>query len=413
MSVYKPKKSRFWQYDFQAKGHRFHGSTGVETRRKAEAVERRLREEIAAGRNPHERALTLDEAAGRWWLEVGRHLAGPAHVERRIGICLRLLGKATPITEITTRAVSRAIETRRGETYSRAPDRPAGDGRPALVAPRYPVSNATVNADIIITLRRILRRARKTWEIRDLPEIDWRALTLAEPAERLQYYTPAQRAAWLAECDPVAAAALQTLLTYGLRLNEVFFPPAAFDAGEAQAVDGGDAPRLRIDKRKADVPHIVPLRRDDARDIAARAGRAAAAGLTTIWFEQRPPAPALTRVTRRDPAEAELVPLTYYGLQARLRSAARRAGIDGGRVIHGARHDAGTQILRRTGNLKVAQQLLGHKDIKSTLRYAHALEDELRAGLDAELRNSPEPPAADPAQPLAAQRVRGRRPSSS
>jgi integrase len=413
MSVYKPAKSRFWQYDFQAKGHRFHGSTGVETRRKAEGVERRLREEIAAGKDPRDQVMTLDEAAGRWWLEVGQHLAGTVHIERRIGICLRLLGKSTPITEITTRTVSRAIETRRGETYTRAPDRPAADGKPAWIAPRYPVSNATVNADIIITLRRILQRARKTWEVKDLPEIDWRALTLSEPAERIQYYTPVQRAAWLAECDSVTAAALQVLLTYGLRLSEVFFAPSDFDPGIGQAVDGGDEPRLLIHKRKADVPHIVPLRRDDARDIAARAGRAKAAELDTIWFEQLPPAPALAKVTGRDPSKIELVGLTYYGLQARLRSAARRAGIDGGRVIHGARHDAGTQILRRTKNIKVAQQLLGHKDIKSTLRYAHALEDELRAGLDSEPRNSPEAPADEAGQPLIQQRVRGRRPQYS
>ncbi len=38
MSVYKPARSRFWQYDFVQNGRRFHGSTGQETRRAAEAV---------------------------------------------------------------------------------------------------------------------------------------------------------------------------------------------------------------------------------------------------------------------------------------------------------------------------------------------------------------------------------------
>lgn len=49
MSVYKPAKSRFWQYDFQHKGRRFHGSTGVEGKRDAEAVERRIRIQAAKG----------------------------------------------------------------------------------------------------------------------------------------------------------------------------------------------------------------------------------------------------------------------------------------------------------------------------------------------------------------------------
>ena len=35
-------------------------------------------------------------------------------------------------------------------------------------------------------------------------------------------------------------------------------------------------------------------------------------------------------------------------------------------------------MLGKTGNLKLTQQLLGHADIKSTLRYAHALEADYR-----------------------------------
>jgi integrase len=415
MSVYKPSKSRFYHYDFQAKGRRFHGSTGVETLRKAEAVERRLREEIAAGKDPTAEILTLDEAAGRWWQEVGQGLAASEHVDRRLRICLRLLGKDTPLTEITTRKLARAIEKRRGETFTRAADRPARDGKPAFTAKRYPVSNATVNADIVLNMRRILSRARKTWEVKDLPEIDWKALVLEEPAAPIQYYTPAQRAAWLAQCDPTAAAALQLLLTYGLRLNEVFFPPEAYDPGLGEGADGDDQPRLIIQKRKGDIPHAIPLRADDARAVAARAGRAQAAKppLPHIWFEQLPPAPALAKVEGRDPAEPRLEPVTYYGLQARLRSAAKRAGITTGRVIHGARHDAGTQILKRSKNLKMAQQLLGHKDIKSTLRYAHVLEEEIRDALNSESRNSPEPTSATPTEFVVPQRVRGRRPQSS
>jgi len=47
------------------------------------------------------------------------------------------------------------------------------------------------------------------------------------------------------------------------------------------------------------------------------------------------------------------------------------------------------QILRETGNLRLAQRLLGHADIKSTMVYAHAIEDDVKAGLAALSRNSP------------------------
>ena len=55
----------------------------------------------------------------------------------------------------------------------------------------------------------------------------------------------------------------------------------------------------------------------------------------------------------------------------------------GARGSHDFRHHAGMQVLRRTGNLRAAQRLLGHASITSTLVYAHAQEDDLRAALDA------------------------------
>lgn len=378
MSVYLPKTGRFFQYDFQYKGKRYTGSTGVEARRKAEEVEKRIREEVALGRFDDDALMTLDQAAGRWWTEVGRGLAtGKAKrlssrdgaalsdVERRLEILLRLLGPETRLIDITTRKVSAAIEKRRRETYTKAKD------QPGKLAKRYPVSNATVNADIIGMLRRIMGRAERVWEVKPLAKIDWKALKLREPEPEIRVYSSDQRAAWQAECDPVAAKALEFLLRYGLRLNELFFAPDAFKARDEFA-----GPRLEINKRKRGAM-MLPLREQDGRDVAARAGRAVAAGLNTIWFEEL----VIPAAGRRE-EQVNLIPLTYYGLQARLRSAARRAGIDVPRIIHGARHHAGTVFLAKTGNLKLTQDLLGHADIKSTIRYAKALEADLREALE-------------------------------
>ena len=44
MSVRRDKRSPFWSYNFQIRGHRFYGSTKCTTRREAEAVERVERE---------------------------------------------------------------------------------------------------------------------------------------------------------------------------------------------------------------------------------------------------------------------------------------------------------------------------------------------------------------------------------
>ena len=363
MSVYRPTKSRYFQYDFVWKGRRFHGSTGVETRRSAETVERRIRQEVSEGRFDPQAAMTLDDAAGRWWAERGQDLGTATDVERRLGTVLRLIGKNTRLVDITTSQIAGAMERRRGETYAKSK---------AKDAKRYAVANATVNLEFITDLRRILRRARTVWEVKGLHEIDWTALRLPEPDPEVRYYTAAQQEAWLGECDPTARFALQLLLTYALRLGELFFPPGAFDPGEGDA----PLPRVTINKRK-NKPHLLPLRDDDGRQVAARVGRALAADLPSIWFEESD--------------RGELEPVTYYGMQARLRSAAKRAGIKLPRVIHGARHHAVTAAVTRGKNLKLGQQLAGHANIASTMRYAHALEDDLRALLAGESRNSPEP----------------------
>ena len=50
--------------------------------------------------------------------------------------------------------------------------------------------------------------------------------------------------------------------------------------------------------------------------------------------------------------------------------------------FHTLRHTAGTWILKQTGNLKITQQILGHSDIKTTIKYAHVLDEQKRAALE-------------------------------
>lgn len=370
MSVYKPTKSRFWQYDFVYKSRRFHGSTGQATRRAAEAVERKLRLDAAEGRLGEASQLTLDQAAGKWWLEVGQHRGDAVDTERRIARLLALIPKTMPLADISTATVSEAIQRRRAITFKKGHDRKLPDGT-IKKAKEYLPTNGTVNRDVIQTLRPILRRAEIHWGAKGLPKIAWGDLKLAEPRETVRVYSRAEQDAWAAECGPTAALALRLILTYGMRFGELFFPLDAYQ---------GDGPRLAWMKgRKGDVPHTIPLLERDALEIAARSARARAADLDTIWFVEV--VGAKGKIT--------LEALSYYGLQARLRTASKRAKIKQGRVIHGARHHAGTTVQRATGNMKITQRLLGHIDPKSTHRYVHAVDDDVFAALqsvdDAEL----------------------------
>ena len=88
---------------------------------------------------------------------------------------------------------------------------------------------------------------------------------------------------------------------------------------------------------------------------------------------------------------AERYPFSKNGWARKWYKALEDAGIGDFR-FHDLRHTKGTRALRATGNLKAVQKLLGHADITTTSRYAHALEDDVRAMmLASESRNSPEP----------------------
>jgi integrase len=81
-------------------------------------------------------------------------------------------------------------------------------------------------------------------------------------------------------------------------------------------------------------------------------------------------------------------PLTLSGVQSCWRYLRKRAGVVGFR-FHDFRHDFGTKLLRETGNLKLVQKALNHRDIKTTTRYAHVLDDEVAKAMErvAESRN--------------------------
>ncbi len=326
MSVY--PKGRYWHYDFVYRGRRYYGSTGQETRRHAESVERAKRLEAATGTGQDAGDLTLDIAVSRYFDEVNHTLAEAVDLQRRINVVLDCVGKGKLLREIDTATIADAIRRRR----------------------KYPgrtPAPATVNRDLIDhTLRPLLNRARKVWGARSLPAIDWRAVRLKEPKGIVREFSDAEINAWRDGLEPVPRLALDLMLTYGLRFGELFFLPADVD---------GVGARLTLRNRKAGDTLTIPLVPEHARTLAAMAS------------------------TRQ--ADAYVFPYTYWGLMSRLRTAAAKAEL-GARAIHGARHHAATTLLRTTGNLKLTQRMLGHASIQSTMRYAHATESDLRDALN-------------------------------
>ncbi len=59
-----------------------------------------------------------------------------------------------------------------------------------------------------------------------------------------------------------------------------------------------------------------------------------------------------------------------------------KAGLPKSLVLYCGRHDFGTVITARTGNLKAVMKVMGHKDLKTAMRYQHPEIDIVRAALN-------------------------------
>ncbi|HEY9057509.1 MAG TPA: tyrosine-type recombinase/integrase, partial [Aurantimonas sp.] len=65
------------------------------------------------------------------------------------------------------------------------------------------------------------------------------------------------------------------------------------------------------------------------------------------------------------------------------------------------RHTAATRLVRASGNLKLAQRMLGHADLATTTKYAHVTQDDLRAAMEAAAPAATKTPTQSTAQDAA------------
>jgi integrase len=64
-------------------------------------------------------------------------------------------------------------------------------------------------------------------------------------------------------------------------------------------------------------------------------------------------------------------------------AARKTAGLPEGLVLCCGRHDYGTYVLAKTGNLKLVMDSMGHADVKTAMKYQHPELEIVRQALNA------------------------------
>jgi integrase len=344
MSVYKSKRSPYWQYDFQIKGVRFSGSTRKKTKAEAQRVEAQLKVRAESGNNKP--AYTWNEAADRYCQEVADYSASSADIERSLGYLTDFFGPGSRLSEIDNSKLTEFVSRRRATRW-----------RGKLI------SNATVNRDIEVA-RAVFRRAHKTWKV-DIGEMpDWESIMLKEPEGRIRELTLDEEKELFKHLRKDMHPMVQFALLTGMRMNNVItltWRQVDFDNQILHV-------RTKSKKPGGDI-HIVPMTSEISNLLLAQKGNNAIHVFTYVCEKSR-----AKRI------KGHRYPYSYGGWKRAWRSALDAAGIEDFR-FHDLRHTGATRTLR-VSNLKVVQKMLGHSDIASTARYAHAEVDDVRKAME-------------------------------
>ena len=335
MKLFKKPKSKFYWYDFAVRGKRYRGSTN-ETRaaRAATAAGLRLAQAVESADPLPKKAPVLLEFSQRFleWLNNVRR-EDKTKTYYRDG--WRLL-KATPIVGMRLDQIT------------------------SDVVEMVRFSGASSNANCALrTLRRMLHKAEEWKLIRQAPKLKLmkeygRSLRLDEEAER-KLLAGAAACNWRKRSLQLFRDIVILMRDTGMRNERELY-------------------RMRIENLDWDSRVIfVP-------DSKTEEGRRSVPMSNRVFGVLRQRCG-----TRREgwvfPSKrAESAHLTT--MAKRFREARIKAGLPEDLVLYCGRHDSGTRILKKTGNLAAVMRTMGHRDVKTAMQYQHPELEIVRAALD-------------------------------
>jgi integrase len=349
MSVYKPTDSQYFLYDFKIDSVRFHGSTRTTSKREATKIEQQKRAQaqtrLKQAAQSQKEFLTLNVAVDRFWDEFGKYRAAPDTVFKNLERLTDFFGPKMLLTDISANDVARLVAWRRSQKAVRG-------GKLS----ENMVSNATVNRSVTKPLQELLSRARDYWGCPIQP-IRWGDHLLSEPQEVVREVRESEEGIIAEAIREDYLPLIDFARVSGLRMAECLLKKAEVDlrAGQIRTKGKGGVDVTR--------PITTAMRKILVEQMA---------NPTEYVFTYR------ARRARDGHARGERRPITVSGLK----TVWKRSGVPDDLRFHDLRHDFGTKLLRKTHNLKLVQKALGHADIKTTTKYAHVLDEEVRQGME-------------------------------
>jgi len=379
--------TRNWSYRFDIGGQTFKGTTGTKNKREAEAIakeeRRKAREEMDRGRKLGLEPMTWGDACDHWLADVAQFLDETGLVTKttdargqpvltagtQVAFVRAQIGPARLLTAIRDVDITSLISARRSHTRA----------DPKLGA--RPVTSTTVNKTLNL-VRRILNHARDRRSALVAP-VNWGKHWLEEnhrPKPRDRAVGPRTEARLDAYELTHGFEDFMVVRKFGTvtgRRAEEFIPLTWFQIDR-------DERTMSIPDTKGGAPQTVPLG-DEAWAIVDAEWRRPDRHATAVFTyrAKRTRNYLHGRNGRRMQfVRGQRYPMTYERFTAHRIAHWPRAGVHA--RLHDLRHTAGCRIVDATGNLKAAQQMLGHADIATTSRYyAEASDDTLRQAQDA------------------------------
>jgi site-specific recombinase XerD len=335
VKLFKKAKSRFYWFDFTVRGHRYRGSTG-ETKavRATKVASMKLAQALEHGDLFPTKAPVLAEFSERFlsWLEEARLEENPKNFYRNGCRLLKVtIIFGTRLAEIRTEDAERL---------------------------KFPGSAANANC-ALRTLRRMLHKAEEWKLISRAPKIKLmkehgRSLRLDDVAED-KLLAASARCTWRPCTRELFRDIVILMRDTGMRNERELFRMRIENLNWENRVI------FIPDSKTPEGRRLVPMSRRVFEILARRSGTR---NDGWVFPSKRSRSGHLRSVCNL------------------FRQARAEAGLPKELVLYCARHDYGTRILSRTGNLAAVMKTMGHRDVKTAMHYQHPEVEVVRAALD-------------------------------